>query len=918
MLTSRMQKTFFGSLLLIGALVGLSGHAQAQAVLRITEVMSSSGTGGTPDWFELTNYGNESANLAGFKVDDNSFALASAANLTGISSIAPGEKVLFVETSSPETILPTYRTFWGGLVGVQIGSYSGSGLSLSSGGDGLVIYNASGAEISRVTFGAATTGATFYWAYEPGGAMATSFTGTLSAVGTEGAFSSSGTPVNTGSPGLAVTAASIPNLNWANGSSLGGTGTWNAGNVNWSAATSPISGVPWASGKRATFAGTAGTVTLASHQMAKELVLDVSGYALTNSSPGIGLTLEDGGVNLPGAGSTTTLALPLAGTNGLKVARGGTLVLNAAQSYTGDTAVVGSTLRLDLSGSLPSASILSIGSLGVVELNGRNTAVAGLGGLGSLTMGAANLTVAIAGTSDVEFNGDISGSGDFIVDSPGTGIQKLATRASTSGSLKDYSGKTIIRRGGLGMTILGAPVSTSEILVETNGTLIFLENGLIHTVQSPAFPLQLLGGALGQRPDEDAATDNLVRVVTSGKIRIANTLTTNPVSTSVEEFSLLGPLEGDASAILTLEASQTVPGADTGRVEFKSTAGNSFAGLVVVQTNMIARVQGDYPDTSLQLVFTNARLDGSGKVKAVEGLGLVSPRGVNVVVGTNSVDVDQGILTVGQVNPAAGLAFAFEMKTNAPHWNTPAASENDVLHLTHATPFTTALTSSNRIQFFLSVSNVAAGDVFQGGFFTAQDSLSQIQNATVEVFWLGDGTVTNQVFGGLPYRNLGSSLQATLGSTPANGGYVTVLTLSSNSLPPAPYDATFASWATAAGQGSIAMGSDADGNGLTALLEYAYGAAVPGSISRVLLPANGTTNIGGTNYLVLNYFARTNGVAVTPEVSAALATNGWSTNGVNNIVVGIVTTNNTTLEQRRATVPVDDTRKFLRLKATSP
>jgi len=133
-----------------------------------------------------------------------------------------------------------------------------------------------------------------------------------------------------------------------------------------------------------------------------------------------------------------------------------------------------------------------------------------------------------------------------------------------------------------------------------------------------------------------------------------------------------------------------------------------------------------------------------------------------------------------------------------------------------------------------------------------------------------------------------------------------------------PYDATFSSWATAAGQGSISMTDDADGNGLTALLEYAYGAAVPGSISRTLLPANSTTNSGGTNYLVLNYFARTSGVTVMPEVNTTLATNGWGTNGISSTVVGTVTTNNTTLQQRRATVPVDGTRKFLRLKATSP
>ena len=113
------------------------------------------------------------------------------------------------------------------------------------------------------------------------------------------------------------------------------------------------------------------------------------------------------------------------------------------------------------------------------------------------------------------------------------------------------------------------------------------------------------------------------------------------------------------------------------------------------------------------------------------------------------------------------------------------------------------------------------------------------------------------------------------------------------------------------------MGSDADGNGLTALLEYAYGAAAPGSIPRSLLPANSTTNSGGTNYLVLNYFARTNGVTVEPEVNTVLGTTGWGTSGISQTVVGTVTTNNTTVEQRRASVPVEGSRKFLRLRATS-
>ena len=62
----------------------------APAALVITEAMSSSGTGGTGDWFELTNNGAAAVNITGYKVDDNSFLLANALALTGVTSIGPG------------------------------------------------------------------------------------------------------------------------------------------------------------------------------------------------------------------------------------------------------------------------------------------------------------------------------------------------------------------------------------------------------------------------------------------------------------------------------------------------------------------------------------------------------------------------------------------------------------------------------------------------------------------------------------------------------------------------------------------------------------------------------------------------------------------------------------------------------------
>src|SRR5262249_17087525 len=52
------------------------------------------------DWFEVTNPGSTAVNLIGWKMDDNSDSFGSAVAMNGISSIAPGESVIFIETNN--------------------------------------------------------------------------------------------------------------------------------------------------------------------------------------------------------------------------------------------------------------------------------------------------------------------------------------------------------------------------------------------------------------------------------------------------------------------------------------------------------------------------------------------------------------------------------------------------------------------------------------------------------------------------------------------------------------------------------------------------------------------------------------------------------------------------------------------------
>jgi hypothetical protein len=196
-----------------------SSHAQI-STLRITEAMSSSGVGGTADWWEVTNYGTSSVDITGWKFDDSSYAFASSVALNGVTSIAAGESVAFLETTTLDsgtvaTLISSFRSFWGGSgTSAQIGYYAGSGISLSSAGDGIVLFNGSGTETTpRVSFGAATAGSSFYYGYDAAGDPTTS-PNTNAIVSTAGTVdgqvtfnSATSLPQNIGSPGTAVVTA---------------------------------------------------------------------------------------------------------------------------------------------------------------------------------------------------------------------------------------------------------------------------------------------------------------------------------------------------------------------------------------------------------------------------------------------------------------------------------------------------------------------------------------------------------------------------------------------------------------------------------------------------------------------------------------------------------------------------------------
>lgn len=186
------------------SLAGAALPAFSQTV-RITEVAPWGNTFGlayAADWFELTNTGSDSVNITGWKMDDNSNAFGSSVALNGITSIAAGESVIFLETASPTTVGASFLSTWFGTNGgPRIGSYTGGGVGLSTGGDAVNIFDGSGALQAKVTFGASDATSP-YQTFDNAAGLNNAAITLLSESGVNGAFIAANDTAEIGSPGL--------------------------------------------------------------------------------------------------------------------------------------------------------------------------------------------------------------------------------------------------------------------------------------------------------------------------------------------------------------------------------------------------------------------------------------------------------------------------------------------------------------------------------------------------------------------------------------------------------------------------------------------------------------------------------------------------------------------------------------------
>lgn len=148
-----------------------AGSLQAQ--LAVTEVMSRAGLESDPgprrpDYWELTNYGDEDMNLDGYSFADDRRTVVHSEPFTNLV-IRPGESVIFfrLEISEDGTSITNaarFRYWWGEAnlpEGLQIRTYPDPGLNGETGGDELWIYDAGMNVVDSVKFREAWEGRSF-------------------------------------------------------------------------------------------------------------------------------------------------------------------------------------------------------------------------------------------------------------------------------------------------------------------------------------------------------------------------------------------------------------------------------------------------------------------------------------------------------------------------------------------------------------------------------------------------------------------------------------------------------------------------------------------------------------------------------------------------------------------------------------
>ncbi|MBE1206449.1 autotransporter-associated beta strand repeat-containing protein [Aminobacter carboxidus] len=444
---------------------------------------------------------------------------------------------------------------------------------------------------------------------------------------------------NAGSYATKLTGTAVLNKIGAGTVTLTGTNTYTGG-TNISGGTLSVASVASLGNGALSFSG--GTLhATASFATGRDATLGASGGGLSADA---GMTLTYNGL-LSGAGALSTSG-------------DGTVVLGAANTYAGGTAVNAGTLRLGTGGSLLFGKDLSVAWGATFDLNSKAQTIGRLTGTGAVEIGAGALTVGQGEVSST-FAGATSGSGSLT--KVGSGMLTLTGVNTHSGGTTLSGGQLQIGDGGTSGSLAGNVELASSTTLSFNraGTLTF--GGVI----SGGGTVTMLGsGTTILAADNTYANGTEIY---SGTLQLGNGGTTGSVLGSISNYN--GTLAVNRSDTYTLANSISGNGgfSQNGTGKTILTGLNSFLGGIAVNAGTLAiRNASSLGGGSNAIdVAANATLEIDGEMSIdtralrLNGIGANGKGALHTVSGESSAMARASLSGTALVLTEAGTGFVF-------------------------------------------------------------------------------------------------------------------------------------------------------------------------------------------------------------------------------------------------------------------
>ena len=210
----------------------------------------------------------------------------------------------------------------------------------------------------------------------------------------------------------------------------------------------------------------------------------------------------------------------------------GTLILSAANTYTGATTINGGVLRTDIANAFVQSTSVHVASGATLDLNNFSQTAQNLAGAGTVTLGSATLTA--QNTGNTAFSGEITGSGH---------LTKTGTGTLTLSGVNTYAGGTTVSAGtltatggnalGLGMVTNNATLNLDFANASTLGNVLAGTGVLTKTGAGIA---TLTGGGTAGAVSVNAGT---LAFGQSGLFTAASYTTANGAATTIGSTSQL-------------------------------------------------------------------------------------------------------------------------------------------------------------------------------------------------------------------------------------------------------------------------------------------------------------------------------------------------------------------------------------------